>query len=285
MTLTVSNPGNSSKTTAFSFSTTTLKAPSSTAPTQNQTTLTFSADSKTAVESIQLNFVLSGTPTGTITPGTITATATLAPIGTGVDSAITPAAPDATSLAVGFPVFTDVEVGPVTLGSITAASTTLLVPYVVTVGNYDTGIEVANTTMDPFGGVANFGATPANGTLTFYLYSDNNTRNGSATPITIATSSTKIFGQGLDSTGNLDAGSIWTGSLASDILPAAGVTPGTGGFFGYMIIQTSFLDAHGISLTYNGAGTSYGAPLLVLPILSSTNNRSNPSGGAEQLNN
>jgi len=285
MTLTVTNPGNSSKTTAFTFAPATLNAPTTTSPTKNQTVLTFTADSKTATESIQLNFQLSGTPTGTITPGTITATATLYPIGTGVDATLSPAAPDATSLGVGFPVFTDVEMGPVTLGSITAASTTLLVPYVVTVGAYDTGIEIANTTMDPFGGVANFGATPANGTMTFYLYSDNATRNGSATPITLATSSTKIFGQGLDSTGALDAGSIWTGSLASDILPAAGVTPGSGGFFGYMLIQTNFLDAHGISLTYNGAGTSYGAPLLVLPILSSNNNRSNPANGAETLNN
>jgi hypothetical protein len=279
---------NSSTSTAYTLSSTSLKAPTSTAPNQNQTTLTITGDSQTTTENIQLNFTFSGTPTGTVTPGTITATATLAPIGTGVDSTISPAAPDATSYAVGFPVFTDVEVGPATIGSIAAANTSLLVPYVVTVGNYDTGIEIANTTMDPFGGVVNFGATPANGTLTFYLYSDNNSRNGSATPVTVATSSTKIFGQGLDSNGALDAGSVWTGSLASDILPAAGVTPGSGGFFGYIIITANFLDAHGISLTYNGAGTSYGAPLLVIPIPSSSNNRSNPGSGGtgiEALNN
>jgi hypothetical protein len=269
---------------SFGTSSTSLKAATTSAPTQNQTTFTITGDSPTAVENLQVNLAFTGVPTG-VTPGSITVTATLAPIGTGVDATISPAAPDATSLAVGFPVFTDVEVGPATIGSITSANTTLLVPYVVTVGNYDTGIEIANTTSDPFGGAANFGATPANGTVTFYLFSDNNTRNGSSAMITLTSSSTKIFGQGFDSTGAIDAGSVWTGSLASDILPAAGVTPGTGGFFGYMIIQTSFLDAHGISLTYNGAGTSYGAPLLVLPILSSTNNRSNPTNGAESLNN
>jgi hypothetical protein len=282
ITATVTTKSTSSLT--FSTSSTSLRAATSSAPTQNQTTFSITGDSPSSTENLQVNLSFAGTPTGVV-PGTITVTATLAPIGTGVDSTISPAAPDATSLAVGFPVFTDVEVGPVTIGSITAANTTLLVPYVVTVGNYDTGIEIANTTSDPFGGAANFGATAANGTVTFYLYSDNNTRNGSATPITLTSSSTKIFGQGFDSTGALDAGSVWTGSLASDILPAAGVTPGTGGFFGYMIIQTNFLDAHGISLTYNGAGTSYGAPLLVLPILSSTNNRSNPTNGAETLNN
>jgi hypothetical protein len=279
VTATVSAASSSSSTTAYSLSSTTLKAPSTSSPNQNQTTITFSADSKTTVENIQLNFVFSGTPTGTVTSGTITATATLVPIGTGLDTT------GALTVAAGYPVFTDVEVGPATIGSITAANTTLLVPYIVTVGNYDTGIEIANTTMDPFGGAANFGATPANGNLTFYLYSDNASRNGSATPITLVTSSTKIFGQGLDSSGNLDAGSIWTGSLASDILPAAGVTPGSTGFFGYMLIQCAFLDGHGISLTYNGAGTSYGAPLLVMPILSSSANRSNPSNGAETLNN
>jgi hypothetical protein len=254
-------------------------------PTNNQVTLTITGDSQGSTENIELYLTFSGTPTGTLTAGSVTVTATMAPIGTGVDSTLTTPAPDSTSLAVGFPVFTDVEVGPATVATITAANTTLLVPYIVTVGNYDTGIEIANTTSDPFGGAANFGATPANGTVTFYLYSDNNTRNGSSTPITLTSSSTKIFGQGFDSTGAIDAGSVWTGSLASDILPAAGVTPGTGGFFGYAIIQCAFLDAHGISLTYNGAGTSYGAPLLVLPILSSTSNRSNPANGAESLNN
>jgi hypothetical protein len=274
-----------SSTLTVSSSATSVKAASSSSLTANQFTITIGGDSQTAVENIEVQFTFQGTPTGALSSGSITATATLAPIGTGVDSTLTTPAPDSTSLAVGFPVFTDVEVGPATIASITAANTTLLVPYVVTVGNYDTGIEVANTTADPFGGAANFGATAANGPMTFYIYSDNATRNGSASLITLTTSSTKIFGQGLDSSGNLDAGSIWTGSLASDILPAAGVTPGSTGFFGYMLIQTSFLDAHGISLTYNGAGTSYGAPLLVLPILSATNNRSNLSNGAESLNN
>jgi len=191
---------------------------------------------------------------------------------------------DATSYGVGYPVFTDVEVGPVTIGTLTAASTTLLVPYVVSVGNYDTGIEVANTTADPFSATG-FGALATNGSLSFTLYSDNATRTGSAAPITVTSSSTKIFGQGFDSSGLLDAGSVWTGSITSDILPAAGATVPTGGFFGYFFITANFLDAHGISLVYNGAGTSYGAPLLVVPPVSSGANRAAPTGGAENLNN
>jgi hypothetical protein len=59
----------------------------------------------------------------------------------------------------------------------------------------------------------------------------------------------------------------------------------TGGFFGYVFITANFLDAHGISLVYNGAGTSYGAPLLVVPPVSSAANRAAPTGGAENLNN
>jgi len=210
----------------------------------------------------------------------------MAPVGTGLDAAGTPTANvvDAVSVAAGYPQFTDAEVGPVTIGTVTAASTTLLVPYVVSVGGYDTGIEVANTTADPFSATG-FGATATNGSLTFTIYSDNATRTGSATPITVTSSSTKIFGQGLDSSGNLDAGSVWTGSITSDILPAAGATVPTGGFFGYVFITANFLDAHGISLVYNGAGTSYGAPLLVVPPVSSGANRSAPAGGAEALNN
>jgi len=270
---------------AGTFTNTSLKANSGSSTTNNQTTFTLSAEDMTKIETIEVLFTASGTSTQT-SAGPITVTATVFPVGTGVDAAATPTANvvDSTSLAVGYPVFTDVEVGPVTIGTVTAASTTLLVPYVVSVGNYDTGIEVANTTADPFS-ASGFGAIATNGSLSFTLYSDNATRTGSAAPITVTSSSTKIFGQGFDSSGNLDAGSVWTGSITSDILPAAGATVPTGGFFGYVFITANFLDAHGISLVYNGAGTSYGAPLLVVPPVSSSANRAAPTGGAENLNN
>jgi len=267
------------------FSNGSLKANSGSSTTNNQTIITLTGDDLTKTETFQITLTATGTSTQT-TAGPITVTASMAPVGTGVDAAATPTANvvDATSYAVGYPVFTAAEVGPLTIGNVAAASTTLLVPYVVSVAGYDTGIEIANTTADPFGATG-FGATATNGALSFTIYSDNATRTGSATPITVTSSSTKIFGQGLDSSGNLDAGSVWTGSITSDILPAAGATVPTGGFFGYVFITANFLDAHGISLVYNGAGTSYGAPLLVVPPVSSGANRSSPTGGAETLNN
>jgi hypothetical protein len=268
---------------ANGFTNNALTAPTSSNAAANQTSFAITADSMTATEQIEVVFAATGNSTQT-TPSTITVTATMAPVGTGLDATVTPSVVDPAILTVGYPQYTDVEVGPVTIGTVTAATTTLLVPYVVSVGGYDTGIEIANTTSDPFASTG-FGATATNGSITFNLYSDNATRNGSATPLAVTTSSTKIFGQGLDSSGNLDAGSVWTGSLTSDILPAAGVTVPSTGFFGYIFITTNFLDAHGIALTYNGAGTSYGAPLLVVPPPSSGNNRSAPGGGFENLNN
>jgi len=286
VTLTLGAYGVSKASTKGSFTSPTVTATTSSNTTANQTTFTLTGESQSSVEQIEFVFTTNGDLSTTLTPGAITVTATLSPVGNLLDAAATPTANvlDATSAAAGYPQFTDVEVGPVTIGTITAATTTLLVPYVVSVGAYDTGIEIANTTSDPFASTG-FGATATNGNLTFNIYSSNSTYNGAATPLQVSTSSTNRFGQGLDASGNLDAGSVWTGSLTSAILPAAGATIPSGGFFGYIFITCNFLDAHGVSLVYNGAGTSYGAPLLVVPPPSSSNNRSAPNGGFESLNN
>ena len=50
-----------------------------------------------------------------------------------------------------YPRYTAVETGPTTVINIVQASTTLLVPYAVAEGAYDTGIALANTLADPFG--------------------------------------------------------------------------------------------------------------------------------------
>jgi hypothetical protein len=264
---------------AVNLSSTTLSPVSNSSPNANQTLITFSKTSLTTVESLQLNFVLSGTPGATLTAGTLTASVTMAPVGTGLDSNGNP-----TESGGNYPTFTEADLGPVTIGTIAVANTTLLVPYAVVTGPYDTGIEIANTTADPFG-VIGGGATPTNGTLTFTLMPSNATRTGAGTPITVTTSSTKLFGQGLDSSGNLDAGAVFTANVGADILPAAGVSAASG-FFGYIWIQANFLDAHGVSFVYNGAGFTSASPVIVLPppgLAGSTRNA--PTSGVESLNN
>jgi hypothetical protein len=216
----------------------------------NTATISFTNTNLTAAESLQFDITLTGTPVGALTAGTITLSATMTPNATsGLSSSGKP--------NENGPNFVVATLGPITIGNIVSANTTMLVPYVVKTGPYDTGIAIANTTMDPFGGSGG-GATPQAGTMTFTLYP--RTATGAGTAISVTTSATKIFGAGLATDGTLVAGGTWTG-LLSDILTAAGTT---GDFFGYIFIQANFLDAHGAGYIFNGAGFTSSTPVLVL---------------------
>jgi len=68
---------------------------------------------------------------------------------------------------------------PLTAVTFVGCQTNLLWPYVTNynggtsggpLGNWDTAIEVANTTSDPFGGIDMGGAVPQDGACTFYVY-------------------------------------------------------------------------------------------------------------------
>jgi hypothetical protein len=233
-------------------------------------TLTFTSTSLTVSEFLQFDLILSGTPIGALTAGSITLTATMTPNSTSAFA--TSGAPTASG---GYPRFVVSTLGPITIGTIVAANTTMLIPYAVTSTPYDTGIAIANTTADPFG-VSGGGATPSNGTITFTLYP--RTATGAGSPISITTSAAKAFGAGLDTSGNLDAGGTWTGLVGGDILPAAGVAAP---FFGYIFIQTNFLNAHGAAYIFNGQGFTSSTPVLVLPPPASANRNSS----VESLNN
>lgn len=233
----------------------------------NTVTISFTSTNMSAVESLQYDLTLSGTPTSALTAGAITLTATMTPNATsGLSGA---GAPNENG-----PNFVVANLGPITLGNIVSANTTMLIPYAVKTGPYDTGIAIANTTADPFGSGGG-GATPQAGTLTFTLYP--RTATGAGSPISITTSSTKIFGAGLATDGTLAAGGTWTG-LMSDILTAAG---NTSDFFGYLFIQSNFLDAHGAGYIFNGAGFTSSTPVFVLDPPASTPR----TGNAEKLNN
>jgi len=255
----------------------TLVATASTSTPNPTMLIKFASTNLSSVESLQLGLALSGTPTGTLTAGSITVTATVFPIGVNLDSTnFSPASPTVTG---GYPRYTEADLGPLTIGSIVAANTTLLIPYAVKTGAYDTGIAIANTTADPFG-TAGGGATPASGTLIFTMFP--RTATGAGTAITVTTSSTKIFGAGLSTDGTLASGGTFTGLLGGDILPAAG---NTGDFFGYVFVQTNFVLAHGAAYIFNGAGFTSSTPVLVLPPPVSTARNSLGGIGAEALNN
>jgi len=198
----------------------------------------------------------------------------MAPVGDPFDSGAT-GLPTETG---GFPRFADLEVGPITAVSIVPANTVLLVPYALVSGAIDTGIEIANTTADPFG-VAGGGATPTNGTIRFDFYPSTST--GAGTTFGFTTSATNRLNT-LDANGNLVAGSILAVNT-SQLLPFAGVT--TGGFQGYIFIQANFLNAHGMAFMSDYKTFFLSEPVLVMspPSIASRNGPFSPRAGVESL--
>jgi hypothetical protein len=257
--------------------TATVQPPNSSNPTRNIAYVQFNSANLAAVESFQLNISLSGTPSS-LTAGTITmdvtmgpvapALTTVAPVNTPNQAVPSDAGPGLTTAYVRFAAAPTT----VTIGSIVAANTTLLIPYAIRVLNYDTGIAIANTTLDPFAGSG--GATASAGTMTFTMFPRNAT--GADPSFAITTSSTVRPGVGLSTSGTLVAGGTWTG-LMSDLMTAAGKT---GDYFGYIFIQTNFLNAHGAAYIFNGAGFTSSTPVLVLQPPASV---SRNTTGAESL--
>jgi len=239
----------------------------------NIITLFFSDESSlTSVEDLEIDFTVTtpaagGTLTDTPTAGSITATVTMAPVGSSTS----------TNALVGddVPTFTAAEVGPATIGSIVAANTTLLITYALRQGVFDTGIQIANTTADPFGTPG--GATPTAGNLVFDFFPRNTTGATAGTPFQLVTSSSTVFG-GLDASGNLLPGNSFV-ALLSEILSR---TSFTGDFSGYIFVRTNFLNAHGTATISDFRTYSLAANVLVLPPPASSS-RNTPSGGAEQL--
>ena len=236
--------------------------------------LSFLGTSTTDIETAEIDYTvttpLSSTAAVT-TPSTITVTATMYPLGDGVDSAGLPREDQ------GYPAFVEADVGPTAIVNIVAANTTLLMPYALVIApTFDTGIAVANTTKDPIGSGAG-GATPGTGTITVDFFPTTAT-GGAGTPVTLTTSSTVKPGGGLSSDGTLAAGATWT-VLLSQLLSAAG---STGNFTGYVFIRTNFLNAHGTATISDFKTYSLTANVLVLPP-PATSSRDAPGGGSEQL--
>jgi hypothetical protein len=214
-----------------------------------------------SADQIQINVTaisISGSPT--LTAGNITVTAAMNPVG-GALTDTDPPGVDTTAL----PRFSSVEVGPATIVNIIAANTTLLIPFAVRDGGFDTGLAIANTTADPFGGSANGGAVAQSGVIRVNAFP--RAATGAGTPFTVTTSSTIRPGVGLSADGTLAAGSTWS-VLLSELFTAAGQTAP---FTGYLFITTDFLNAHGATFVSNFAGFTSATPTLIVPSPSITN--------------
>jgi hypothetical protein len=203
---------------------------------------------------IAVEVATSLTSTTPLAAGDITVTATLVAIGEGNDDNDLPQDTD-------YPRFEQADT-TITIGSVIAANTTLLIPYAVVDNSilYDTGIALANTSLDP---LTTGSATPGSGTIKLSAFPTTST--GPGTSFSFTTSATKRPGTGLSTDGTLAAGASWV-VLLSNILTQEGVS---GPFTGYIFLEASFLNAHGIVFISDfGAGpfnfTSF-SPMLVLP--------------------
>jgi hypothetical protein len=219
----------------------------------NTVTFTIANSNPNASETLQVNFTFTA-PTSTPSVGSVTATATMAPIGNAHnadDTLITTAGT--------FPRFAAAEVGPVTLANIVAAATNLLVPFAVRDLGFDTGIALSNTTADPFG-AAGGGATPTAGAIVLTFFPRAAT-GGAGTSFSLTTSATARPGLGLSADGTLAAGATWT-VLLSELLTSAGQT---GPFTGYIFIRADFLGAHGAPFVSDFRNFTSFSPMLVMP--------------------
>jgi hypothetical protein len=113
---------------------------------------------------------------------------------------------------------------PVALFSISPCSCNLLFPFVTNIAGFDTGVAIANTSVDPYG------TAPQSGSLTLNYYGS--TSGGGAAPAAFTTTSSVTAGTEL----------IFTLSNGGNY----GV-PATPGFEGYIIAQANFQYCHGFA--------------------------------------
>jgi hypothetical protein len=220
----------------------------------NTTTVTWTGTVPTGSTLDQLQVTINSitVPTsGSLAPGTISVSAQMNPLGGGFD--VDSGTVDTSAL----PRYAEAVVGSTVIAIISPANTTLLIPFAVRDGAFDTGISLANTTNDPFGSSTG-GATLQSGGLRLDFYP--RAASGAATPFSVVTSSTVKPGLGLSADGALAAGSTWT-VLLSELLGAAGQT---GPFTGYIFIRADFLNAHGAPFVSDFRNFTSFTPMLVL---------------------
>jgi hypothetical protein len=156
---------------------------------------------------------------------------------------------------------------PLTVVVFPPSNTTLLVSFAFVGTGYNTGLSLANTTVDPFTPTA--GGLPASsGTVTFLMVNNNGTSKS-------YTTTTGSPGSGLTGAGVVASGSTYVVNL-SEILTAANFGSS---FTGYIFISANFIGAHGAATIYT---TSNGAAALSSPVL--VVSAGSPAGGISSAN-
>jgi hypothetical protein len=148
---------------------------------------------------------------------------------------------------------------PATIFTIAACNCNLLFPYVASAAGFDTGIAIANTSLDP-GAAFGFLAKPQTGKVTFWYYGTIPATGASAPPS--QTSNAVPAGQVLTYVLSNGGGSIGTAANGLDNRAA--------GFVGYIIAQAGFQYCHAYAFVSalgagpTSAGTSEGYLGIVL---------------------
>jgi hypothetical protein len=127
---------------------------------------------------------------------------------------------------------------PLNLFEVVKCACDLLFPYTVSNNGFDTGIAIANVSLDP-GANYGFGATPQQGTVTFFYFG---TGAGSQVAPSSQTSGVVPAGQVLTYVLSSGGGSI--GTTGANGLDGRA---GTGQFQGYIIAQAGFQYCHGFA--------------------------------------
>jgi hypothetical protein len=174
------------------------------------------------VESLNVGLIIAYENTSSVLPasGTASATINFAPLSTYASASAGP-----------IPRFCQ-PYGPSPAFLINACTCNLLFPFVTNQAGFDTGIAIANTTVDPFHTVAQIGTV----TLNYY----GSTPGNGPAPAQYITQSTVPAGSELVFT--LSSGGGVPGGGAPTV-----VVPSTPGFEGYIIAQANFQYCHGFA--------------------------------------
>jgi hypothetical protein len=245
--------------------------------------------SLTAIDTITLTCgpFSNGSATLPFAAGSITATVSLAPIGTAF-SAVGAILNNPTTTGQ-IPRYTGPSFGPLTVINIIPLTTHMIFPFVAVGNGFDTGLVIANTTADPYGGTKFGGAAAVSGPITIAFFPSGGgtpfcvqTGSGAAAVAGITSCTTVTAGTGLSS-GSVASGSSWS-VLSSQLFSAAGVTAS---FSGYAFAIANFPFAHPTAFvadaTFSGKFAS-GGPMLVLQNPAVAGRSVFPTGGlAESL--
>ncbi len=224
-----------------------------------KSTIKFSDTNQALKEKFQIVFTVAVKTSGT---GAITK-----PLAQGAITATVESSPDDTTTSIPRFTVTAVPTGGQTIMNIISTETNIMytfVTYDATLG-FDTGLDVANTSSDPF--IVN-GATGTSGAITYHFYP----RGGGASFSYATTAGSP--GVGLEADGTLASGGSHT-VLLSELITAASQT---GPFTGYVIAVCSFTHAHGEGFVLDGPVIAQTLNGLIIPSPGSSSRKTGGTG-------